>query len=265
MLITIKNYDASHIQVLEGLEAVRKRPAMYIGDTSVKGLHHLVSEVVDNCIDEALADYCHDIQVFILPGNSIKVIDDSRGIPARVHKLKKEKPRSALEVVTTVLHAGRKPDMNNMLIGGLPCQGFRTIDLFAGIGGFSHSLMQHSPVSGPTSIASAIADLILRDEVFLADQLYNPISEDDDLLAASMGDDAVLIAASVRGMIYCNTADKQTTRIATGRGSGGLPFQPLPAAHTRQITYIKQLEYPLLIPKIITAGERSGAVNSTAA
>ena len=179
-----KSYQADNIQVLEGLEAVRKRPSMYIGDTGVRGLHHLVNEVVDNSIDEALAGYANHIEVTIQEDNSIKVVDNGRGIPVDMHE-KMHKP--ALEVVLTVLHAGGKFDKGSSKVsgglhgGGVSCVNALSDYLRAEINRDGKVYMQEYAYGKPTSMLTVIGEsdhtgttiIFHPDSTIFSETIYN--------------------------------------------------------------------------------------------
>ena len=211
-----KNYSASNIQVLEGLEAVRKRPAMYIGDTHIKGLHHLVSEVVDNSIDEALAGFCNRIDVFIGEDNSITVRDNGRGIPVDEHE---KLHKSALEVVMTVLHAGGKFDKGSYKVsGGLHGVGVSCVNalsdyLRAEVRRGGKVYMQEYSLGKPTSEVKVIGDCREEDHgttiIFHPDgNIFSTTVYEFDILSNRLRDLAYLNAGVTLSITDLRTRDE---------------------------------------------------------
>ena len=215
-----EQYSASNIQVLEGLEAVRKRPSMYIGDTHIKGLHHLVSEVVDNSIDEALAGFCDTIDVVITEDNSIRVSDNGRGIPVDEHE---KLHKSALEVVMTVLHAGGKFDKGSYKVsGGLHGVGVSCVNalsdyLRAEVRRGGKVYMQEYSKGKPKAEVAVIGDCAEEDHGTTV--LFHP---DAEIFQSTVYEYSIL-ATRLRDLAYLNAGVKLTLTDLRNKDEQGVP------------------------------------------
>ena len=215
-----EQYSASNIQVLEGLEAIRKRPSMYIGDTHIKGLHHLVSEVVDNSIDEALAGFCDTIDVVITEDNSIRVSDNGRGIPVDEHE---KLHKSALEVVMTVLHAGGKFDKGSYKVsGGLHGVGVSCVNalsdyLRAEVRRGGKVYMQEYSKGKPKAEVAVIGDCAEEDHGTTV--LFHP---DAEIFQSTVYEYSIL-ATRLRDLAYLNAGVKLTLTDLRNKDEQGVP------------------------------------------
>ncbi|MBQ0115110.1 MAG: DNA topoisomerase (ATP-hydrolyzing) subunit B [Bacteroidales bacterium] len=239
-------YSAQNIQVLEGLEAVRKRPSMYIGDTHVKGLHHLVSEVVDNSIDEALAGFCDTINVTIGIDNSITVSDNGRGIPVDEHE---KLHKSALEVVMTVLHAGGKFDKGSYKVsGGLHGVGVSCVNalsdyLRAEVRREGKVYMQEYSKGKPTNSVKVIGDC--REEEHGTTVIFHP---DAEIFQTTVYEFPIL-ANRLRDLAYLNAGVKLTLTDLRNVGEDGEPHHEEYFSQTgldEFVRYIDNSKEPLI-------------------
>ena len=254
-----KDYSASNIQVLEGLEAVRKRPAMYIGDVSSKGLHHLVYEVVDNSIDESLAGHCDYIQVSINNGDSITVIDNGRGIPTAMHP--KEK-KSALEVVMTVLHAGGKFDKDTYKVSGglhgvgVSCVNALSIDLKATVYRDGQAWQQEYSKGKPKYDVKVIGESDQRgtEVTFQPDPgIFDELIYSYDILAKRMRELAFLNKG-----IKISLTDKRDSAKKEEDGSDITETFYSEAGLTEFVEYIDSAREQLIPDVIYFEGEKNG-------
>ncbi len=234
-----KNYSASNIQVLEGLEAVRKRPSMYIGDTHIKGLHHLVSEVVDNSIDEALAGFCDTINVTVGVDDSITVRDNGRGIPVDEHE---KLHKSALEVVMTVLHAGGKFDKGSYKVsGGLHGVGVSCVNalsdyLRAEVRRGGKVYMQEYSIGKPKGPVTVIGDC--KEEEHGTTVIFHP---DANIFQHTVYDFAIL-AKRLRDLAYLNAGVKLTLTDLRNLDEEGNPHSETYFSETGLDDFVKYID-----------------------
>jgi DNA gyrase subunit B len=250
------DYSADSIQVLEGLEAVRKRPSMYIGDTGVKGLHHLVYEVVDNSIDEALAGHCKNIDVFINEDNSITVKDDGRGIPVDYHS--KEK-KSALEVVMTVLHAGGKFDKDSYKVSGglhgvgVSCVNALSIQLKAEVHRNGKVYVQEYSIGKPLYDVKEIGITDYRGTIVT----FKP----DDTIFTTTEYHYDTLATRLRELAFLNKGIKLTITDLRNKEENGEPVSETffsKGGLKEFVTFLDANREPLIDEPIYMDGEKSG-------